>query len=123
MALLDDIATISNSGLPEDQKRRAIYDLKTFALVDVIVNGKPVPNPIPPLLQREFTFNGLTIYIHSAIANDDGDLQMGVTFTKDGVPQTHTIIIRNPPVLPAQITGNEKQDLVQAAIEMMEGFV
>jgi len=125
MAILDDITAVrDDADLSDDQKRAAIYAIKSSALIDVIWNGKPAPNPIPPLIRQQFTENGLGIYIHHAVQTADNDLRIEVTLTRaPALPVTLTIVIRNPPVLPRQITGNEKQDLIQAAVEMLEGFV
>ena len=124
MPLIDEITAVRESNLPDDEKRKAIYDVKSFALVDVIYNGKPAPGPIPPLIQRQFTLaSGVGVYLHKAEVLDSGALRLQVTLTKNGVSDTHTITIVNPPVLPRQITGNEKQDLITAASEMLEGFV
>jgi hypothetical protein len=125
MGVLDDIAAVRDDpSLTDDQKRGALRQIKATALVDVINNGKPAPNPIPPLVRRQFDHGGIGIYIHHASVTPDGDLRVEVTLTRaPALPVTHTIIIRNPPVLPRQISGAERQDLIQAAVEMLEGFV
>jgi len=125
MAIPDDIAAVrGNQSLTADEKRSQIYTIKTTALLDVILNGKPAPGPIPPLLGRTFTKDGVDYHVNSATITPETALEVSVTFTRaPAEPVTHTIIYVNPPVLPRIITGNEKQDLIQAAIEMMEGFV
>lgn len=121
MPLLDDLSAVRDDPtLTDAQKRHAIRGLKCTALVDVINNGKPAPNPIPPLIRRNFTVDGLTVYIHSAVMTADNDLRLEVTLTRaPQMPVTRTVVVRNPPCLPRQITGNERQDLIQAAIEML----
>jgi hypothetical protein len=125
MPLVDDIAAVrANGNLTDREKDLAVYSIKTTALIDVILNGKPAPNPIPPLLNRTFTLNGVSYLTRAARDIGDGTLELIVTFTRaPAQPVTHTIRIVNPPVLPRSLTGNEKQDLIQAASEMLEGFV
>ena len=120
MTVASDLAAVeANSGLTDEQKRAARYDIKNVALIDVILNGKPSPNPIPPLINRTFTAHGGKTYtVRSAVATTDKALKIMVEI--NGTP--HMLFIKNPPCLPQSITGNEKQDLIQAAIEMMEGF-
>lgn len=121
MAIATDIAAIrARTDMSEEQKRKTIYDLKGNALVDVIYNGS---GSIPPLIQRTFTTGGLTIYLHKAEVLANGALRIFVTLTRaPGLPKTEEIILVNPPVLPRSITGNERQDLIQAAVELLEGF-
>jgi hypothetical protein len=128
MTLISDIAAIRADGTKTDREKNvAIYALKGTALLDVILNGKPSPNPLPPLINRTFTLNGVTIRVNTAS-----------TYTKTGadgvaVPilfvdvtlnstVTHQVHITNPPILPRVITGVEKQDLIQAASEILAGL-
>jgi hypothetical protein len=119
MALVDDIAAIrADQNKSEDQKRRDIYALKNLALVDVILNGKLAPNPIPPLINRDFTVDGKTVRVLAAQeVEKNGTPVLYVALTVNG--NTHQVTITNPPILPKQITGNEKQDLIQAAVEIL----
>jgi hypothetical protein len=120
MAIADDIAAIDADGnLTAEQKRAAKYDVKNLALLDVILNGKPAPGPIPPLLGREFTQDGKTYRVDAASATAGGALRLIVTING----AQHQLVITNPPTLPRVITGSEKQDLIQAAVEMLDGFV
>jgi hypothetical protein len=125
MPLVDDIAAVrANGNLTDREKDLAVYTLKTTALIDVIRNGKPAPNPIPALLGRTFTLNGVSYRINGVKEGVNSSLIVNVTFTRaPAAAVTHDIIIVNPPVLPKVLTGNEKQDLIQAASEMLEGFV
>lgn len=126
MALIDDIANIRARGdLTDEQKFRQISNIKSFALYDVIINGKPAPQPIPKLLGREFTTrDGVTVVINAAALVNEGDLMVTLTLTRPPAnPVTHTVIFVNPPILPAIQTGDEKRDLITAASEMVEGLV
>lgn len=144
MALVDDIATIRARGdLTEEQKSKRIASLKSVSLLDVILNGKPAPQPIPALLGREFTTrDGVTVIILSvsvgvAVGNiitiknpadldaeEQGDLFITMRLTRPPAnPVTKTVRFVNPPILPAIIDGNEKRDLITAASEMIEGLV
>ena len=100
---------------PEEEERAARYSLKGSALVDVINNGKTAPNPIPPLVGRTFTMSGKTITIHAASLR--ADLRLFIDVTINGVRNQY--VITNPPVIPRTISGNERQDLIQAASEMI----
>lgn len=125
MALVDDIAAIrANGSLTAAQKSRAISTLKATALLDVILNGKPPPQPITALIGKEFTTrDGVTVFIHAAALVNDGDLMVTLTLTRAPAnPVTHTVVFVNPPVIPAISTGDEKRDLIQAASEMVEGL-
>lgn len=128
MALKDDIAAIRADGTKTDRRRQLdIYNLKVGALHDVIVNGKPAPNPIPPLLNRTFTLDGTTIRVNAcSIVNrvgSDGEvvptLYVDVTLTRGAVTDTHQVYYVNPPILPRSESGNEKDDLIQAAAEII----
>ena len=121
MPIPDAIAAIRALRLDENEQRRRIYDLKVLSLLDVILNGRP---RVKPLLGRTVTHKGFTFCINAARATDQPALFLDVTFTRPpGQSVTHQITIVNPPVLPAARTGNEKQDLMQALHEMLEGFV
>ncbi len=122
MPIVSDIAAIRARGdLNDDQKRGLIYEAKGTALLDVILNGKPAPQPIPALLGRTFTLEtGTTVRVNAASLLPDMVLELNVTFNGS---VTHTIRITNPPVLPKVMTGDEKRDLIQAATEMLEGFI
>lgn len=127
MTVVSDVAAIRARGdLTEDEKRSQIYTVKTVALLDVINNGKPAPGPIPALLGRIFTptIGGYTIRINTARMTAEASLELSVTFNANTAQAvTHFITIVNPPVIPRSVTGNEKQDLITAAAEMLEGFV
>jgi hypothetical protein len=119
MTVASDIEAVRNNGsLNDAQKRAAIYQIKTVALLDVIINGKPAPGPIPPLLGRTFTQNGTTYNVQGARAGANNELLIVIAING----AAHKLVITNPPTIPASITGNEKQDLIQAAMEMLEGF-
>jgi hypothetical protein len=123
MPLVDDIAAIRADGnRTEDEKRVAVYDLKNEAIRDIIVNGKPAPQPIPPLINREFTLDGTTIRVNACsivVKNGTPTLFIDVTLTRDAVTVTHQVFYTNPPVIPRSPSGNEKQDLIAAASEMI----
>lgn len=127
MPVVNDIAAVhANQSLNADEKREQIYGIKTTALIDVILNGKPAPQPVQPLLGRSINQKDFTFRINSAQATPENSLLLNVTFTKPPAPPVIRLItIVNPPVLPTQATrsGNEKQDLIQAVSEMLEGFV
>lgn len=128
MALKDDIAAIRADGTKSDRRKQLdISSLKISAIYDIIVNGKPAPNPIPPLLERTFTTDGTTIRVNVAsmvnLKGSDGEtvqaLYMDVTLTRGGVTVTHQWYSANPPIIPVSSSGNEKQDLIQAASEII----
>ena len=114
MSIPDAIAAIRALRLDENEQRRRIYELKTTALIDAAQD----------LIGRNLTHKGYQFRINAARATDQPALFLDVTFTRPpGQPVTHQITIVNPPVLPAARTGNEKQVLMQALHEMLEGFV
>ena len=115
MGIVDAIAKVRRRrSLDEDGKRKEIYRLKTAALIDVINDG---------LLGKKLTHKGTQFVINSVRATDQPALFLDVTFTRPPAsPVTHQITIVNPPVLPREKSGNERQDLVQALHEMLEGF-
>lgn len=128
MTIKDDVAAVRADGTKTKRQQDIdIYNLKLTALRDVIVNGKPAPNPIPPVLGRTFTLNGMDIHVNQcAIVSRRGTdgvmvpmLYISVTLTKSSVSVTHQVYYVNPPVIPNSETGNEKQDLIQAASEMI----
>lgn len=129
MTIRDDIAAIrADTNKTERQQTIDIYNLKIAALRDVILNGKPAPNPIPPLINRTFTLNGTDIRINAcSVVNrqdENGDLVpmlfIDVTLTRAPAPPvTHSVYYVNPPVIPRPETGNARQDLIQAASEML----
>ena len=116
MGLIDAIAKVRRRrSLDADGKRKEIYALKTGALIDVINDG---------LLGKKLTHKGYQFVINRAEVTDQPALFLDVTFIKPPAknPVTHQITIVNPPVLPAEPSGNERQDLIQALHEMLEGF-
>ena len=95
----------------------------------MVINGKPAPNPIQPLINRTFTLDGTSILINACLivsrADADGDLVpilfIDVTLTRAPSPAiTHQVYYTNPPVIPRSETGDQKQDLIQAASELLE---
>ena len=125
MGIVEDIAAIrARLDLDEDGKRPLIYALKVAALLEVIRHGTPRPRPIKPLLGRTIRHEGYSFRINNVSVTPQPALFLDVTFTKPpAAPATHQITIVNPPVLPRIRTGNEKEDLITAIREMLEGFV
>jgi len=103
MSLVDAIAAVRNrKDLDEDERRRDIYRLKVNALLDVIEVGK--------------TYGRARI--EAVRMTPDNALWIDATFPSG----RHQITIVNPPVLPANRSGDERKDLLQALREMLEGF-
>lgn len=130
MTIRDSIAAIrADTNKSPRRQTLDIYQLKIDALRDVILNGKPAPNPIPPLINRTFTLNGTDIRVNACSIvkrmDENGDLVpqlfVDVTLTRNAVTVTHQIYITNPPVIPKSESGNEKQDLIQCAGEILAG--
>lgn len=124
MAIRDQIAAIrADSNKTDRQQTIDIYQLKIDALRDVILNGKPAPNPIPPLINRTFTLDGTDIRVNTcSIVTKNGTpmLFIDVTLTKaPAQPVTHQVYYTNPPVIPRTTSGNEKQDLIQCVSEVL----
>lgn len=114
MSLVDEIARIiAQPDLDEDERRSRIYALKANALRDVV----------QPYLGRTVAHDGYTFRINSVEVTPQHRLALDVTFARGPNTVTHQIIITNPPVLPRQRTGNERNDLLTAISEMLEGFV
>jgi len=111
MPLIDDIAAIRASKKDERAATLEIYALKTNALLNVIERGKTVAH-------SDYTFR-----INDARMIGEGRLFLDVTFARGPSEVTHQITITNPPVLPRERTGNERDDLITAISEMLEGFV
>ena len=122
MSIVDRIAAIrSRLDLDEDGKRPLIYAIKVAALLDVIEHGRP---RVRPLLGRSIKHKDYRFRINAVRVTEQPALWLDVTFTKPPAsPVTHQITIVNPPVLPRVQTGNEKEDLITAIREMLEGFV
>jgi len=111
MPLVDEIAAIRASRKDERAATLEIYALKTNALLNVIERGKIVAH-------KDYTFR-----INDAKLIGEGRLFLDVTFARPPAePVTHQITITNPPVLPRERTGNERDDLITAVSEMLEGF-
>lgn len=111
MSLVDEIAAIRASRKDERAQTLEIYALKTNALLGVIERGKAVAH-------KDTTFR-----INDARMVGEGRLFLDVTFARGPTEVTHQITITNPPVLPRERTGNERNDLITAISEMLEGFV
>ena len=110
MSLVDEIAKIRASKKDERAQTLEIYALKTNALLGVIQRGKSVAH-------KDYTFR-----INDARMVGEGRLFLDVTFMRGPQEVTHQIIITNPPVLPRERTGNEREDMATAISEMLEGF-
>jgi hypothetical protein len=128
MPIIQDIAAIrADNNRTERQRELDIYELKNAALLDVLWNGKPAPQPVPPVVGREFTLDGTTIRVNTASLvpklNAEGEtveaLFIDVTLTRGPATVTHQVYYINPPVIPRSPTGNERQDLIAAASEMI----
>jgi len=111
MSLVDAIAAIRASKKDERAQTLDIYALKTNALVNVIQCGHTIEH------------KGFTYRINDARMIGEGRLFLDVTFARGPNQVTHQITITNPPVLPRERTGNERNDLATAISEMLEGFV
>ena len=113
MSLASRIAAIrKRRNLGEDEKRRRIYAIKVDALIEVASD----------LIGLDMD----GVRINAASATPQPALFLDVTFSGGELaePITHQITIVNPPILPARgtETGNERQDLIKALHEMLEGF-
>jgi hypothetical protein len=113
---------------PEDHRWMFAVPREDWAaLLDVILNGKPAPQPIPPIIDRTFTLDGTTILVNAASLvprlNAEGEtveaLFIDVTLTRGPITATHQFFFINPPVIPRSESGNERQDLIQAASEII----
>jgi len=112
MSLVDAIAAIRASKKDERAQTLEIYALKTNALLGVIRCGHTVTH-------KDYTFR-----INDARMVGEGHLFLDVTFARPPSGEiTHQITITNPPVLPRERTGNERDDMATAISEMLEGFV
>jgi hypothetical protein len=111
MTLVEAIASIQALDLPEDEKRQRVYALKADVLCSVIRLNDTIQH-------GDFHYR-----INQAEVTPQQRLALDVTFWRDDKEVTHQIIITNPPVLPRERTGNEKEDLKTAISEMLEGFV
>lgn len=128
MTIRDDIAAIRADGNKTERRQTLdIYNLKNEALRDVILNGKPAPNPVPPLVNRTFTLDGTTIRVNACsivprVVEGEtlNQLFIDVTLTRAPLASvTHQVYYTNPPVIPRTETGNAKQDLIQCASELL----
>ena len=111
MGIVEQIAAIRASKKDERAQTLEIYALKTNALLNVIERGKSVAH-------KDYTFR-----INDARMVGEGRLFLDVTFVRGPNEVTHQITITNPPVLPRERTGNEREDMATAISEMLEGFV
>ena len=111
MGIVEQIAAIRASRKDERAQTLEIYALKTNALLDVIECGRTVEH------------NGFTFRVNDARMLGEGRLFLDVTFARGPATVTHQITITNPPVLPRERTGNEREDMATAIREMLEGFV
>lgn len=114
MPIIDQIAAIRASAKDEREQTLEIYALKTNALLDVIGTDR---------LGQTIEHNGFTFRINDARMVGEGRLFLDVTFARGPNEVTHQITITNPPILPRERSGNEKQDMISAISEMVEGFV
>jgi len=110
MGIVEQIAAIRAGKKDERAQTLEIYALKTNALLGVIQRGKSVAH-------KDYTFR-----INDARMVGEGRLFLDVTFMRGPQEVTHQIIITNPPVLPRERTGNEREDMATAISEMLEGF-
>lgn len=111
MGIVEQIAAIRAGKQDERAQTLEIYALKTNALLGVIRPGHAVAH-------KDYTFR-----INDAALVGEGRLFLDVTFARGPVEVTHQITITNPPVLPRERTGNEREDMATAISEMLEGFV
>jgi len=111
MTLVDVIASLQQQrDLSEDERRQQIYALKANALLGVIK------------LRRTIKHGDFSYRINKAEVTPQQRLLLDVTFKRGPIEMTHQFIITNPPVLPRERTGNEKEDLATAISEMLERF-
>lgn len=107
----DAIAAVyADASLDEAQRRAAVYRIKAQALLDVITTGG--------LLGREYTHNGATYLIREVIAGPQDHLIFGLLINGT----KHTVHIVNPPLMPSKPTGDERNDMLTAVVEMLDGF-
>jgi hypothetical protein len=112
MGIPEQIAAIRAQRKDERAATLEIYALKTNVLLGVIERGRTVAH-------KDYTFR-----INDAKLIGEGRLFLDVTFARPPSGEiTHQITITNPPVLPRERTGNERDDLITAISEMLEGFV
>lgn len=127
MTVASDIEAVLNDTTKNDrEKQTSICQIKAAALADVILNGKAAPNPIPPLINREFTLDGRVITVTGcAVINEPtslGDMLpvLYIEMILDGVERRIRYV--NPIVTPRNATGEERTDLIAAASEMLTQF-
>ena len=127
MAVSDDIAAIrGRTDIDDREKQRLVYALKCGSLAEILNNGRPPPNPIPPAVNRTYTLNGvdytLTLARDTTMTATDGTihaLRIAGRAVKDGVTKRFDFMIVNPPVL----ARDRRDDLIAAASEMIEALV
>lgn len=129
MALADiDIpAVLARGDLTAREKTRAIYALKVDSIANWLINGKPAPQPLPPVVGSTFTLNGVDYKVVRVAVEQipDGDgvpikvLRIEGSAVKGAQRQSFQFRIVNPPVL----TRDLREHYIDAASEIIEGAV
>lgn len=120
-------AILARGDLTDREKTRAIYALKVDAIADWLINGKPAPNPLPPVVGRTYTLNGVD-YTVARVAVEQVKDGEGVLIkvlrvegrAVNGVQRKpFQFCIVNPPIL----TKDRREHYIDAASEIVESAI
>jgi hypothetical protein len=128
MDVWDTLAAIdADATLSDEEKKRARYAAKAWAIADILNNGKPAPNPVPPAIGQTYRLDGVdyTIFLAAAEERNGVPVLRIVMLAKRVVDKVTLVsprddlIFVNPPTL----TRTRSKDLATAAREMLQGLV
>jgi hypothetical protein len=128
MDVWDTLAAIdADASLSDEEKNRARYEVKAWAIADILNNGKPAPNPVPPAIGNTYRLDGVDYTLFFAAQEERNGVPvlriiMLAKRVADGVtlisPKDDLIFV-NPPTL----TRTRSKDLAAAAREMLSGLL
>jgi hypothetical protein len=128
MDVWDTLAAIdADATLSDEEKKRARYAAKAWAIADIINNGKPAPNPVPAAIGNTYRLDGVdyTIFFAAQEERNGTPVLRIVMLAKRVVdkvtlisPQDDLVFV-NPPTL----TRTRSKDLAVAAREILAGVL
>jgi hypothetical protein len=128
MDVWDTLAAIdADATLSDEEKKRARYEVKAWAIADIINFGKPAPNPVPAAIGNTYRLDGVdyTIFFAAQEERNGVPVLRIIMLAKRVVdkvtlisPQDDLIFV-NPPTL----TRTRSKDLATTAREMLAGVL
>jgi hypothetical protein len=128
MDVWDTLAAIdADATLSDEEKKRARYAAKAWAIADIINFGKPAPNPVPAVIGNTYRLDGVDFTVFFAAQEErNGTPVLRIVMLAKRVADGATLISPRDDLIfvnPPTLTRTRSKDLAGAAREMLAGVL